>query len=44
MLALVESVDPEFKRLIMNEMIPEISIGNLKKKMIDIYTYKIGGN
>lgn len=30
--------------MIMNEMIPEISLYNLKKKMVDIYLYKIGGN
>lgn len=44
LLALVESVDSDFKISIMKEMIPEININNLKRKMVDIFLYKIGGN
>jgi hypothetical protein len=36
--------DPENKENIMKNMIEEINIKNLKKKIIDIYRYKIGGS
>lgn len=42
LLALVESVDPEFRLSILQEMVPEICVENLLDKMIEIFHYKVG--
>ncbi len=44
LLAMVESVDINFKWSIMSEMVPELSLNHLKKKMVDVFLYKIGGD
>lgn len=41
-LALSESVDLEFRRDIIMEMVPEINVKNLKNKMVEIFHFKIG--
>lgn len=42
LLALIETESAEFKKAQMEEMINQIDIENLKRKMVDIFTYKIG--
>lgn len=37
-------MDLKFKFSILKEMVPEISLSNLKNKMVDIFHYKIGGD
>ena len=41
-LALSESVDLNFRRDIILEMVPEINVKNLKNKMVEILHFKIG--
>ncbi len=41
-LALAESVDVEFKKDILMEIVPEINVKNLKNKMVEIFHFKIG--
>ena len=40
----METVDPEFRKSVLLEMVPEISLSNLKDKMVNIFYYKIGGD
>jgi len=42
LIVLIECVDLDFKHAIIKEMVPEINLGNLKKKMVEIFHYKIG--
>ena len=41
-LALAESVELDFKRDILMEIVPEINVKNLKNKMVEIFHFKIG--
>ena len=42
--ALCESIDIDFKAQILNEMVPEINVKNLKNKMVEIFHYKVGAS
>jgi hypothetical protein len=41
-LALSESVDLDFRYELLNEMVPEINVKNLKNKMAEIFHFKVG--
>lgn len=41
-LALVESVDLEFKAHILEQMVPEVCVENLLDKLVEIFHFKVG--
>eukprot|EP00347_Sterkiella_histriomuscorum_P002968 403366109 len=44
LIALIETDDRDFKKAQLNEIATQIKIKNLKDKMVEIFTYKIGGD